>query len=349
MARFYPRSLVFAVAVSAAWALGPPVVPIEEYACDGMISLNFQGTQVQCGTEIPLFETSSQPTISYQSATPGLLYTVIIVDRDAISMSSPIYSPIMHFVVSNVTGEELAAGLNTTDGLNPFLAYARPMPPVAAGCHRYYIHLYLQSSTVSPNLKSIQPSDVADRIMWDFPQWAASQSLTKLAVNFFTTQNPTNSTGPCSLPGQACPAPPKELCCTRLLSRASTAVSIRLPFRAALSSITLWVDHPTAADGGPPNDAAAATIADIDIRVGTPDAMAACPLAGAPPQPAEDGFATAPLACRAYGVAVGVAVPAALRPAGPAAPPVAVKVCVADARASPDAGPPPAAVLRFRL
>ena len=63
-------------------------------------------------------------------------------------------------------------------------------PPAGSGCHRYYSIVYVQRTGVSPTLPD------SNRLNWNFPQWATNFSMTRMAVNYFATQNVAR-TGPC--------------------------------------------------------------------------------------------------------------------------------------------------------
>ena len=311
----------------------PPNILPEVYDCNNHITVIFNGSEINCGTPLPLATTQVQPTIYFKDADPGMLYTVIMVDRDALSMSSPAYSPVVHFIVSNVTATDLRNGFNTSSmhSLKPFFSYSPPAPFVGTGCHRYYFILYAQSSQVFPTMDVIPADAILQRINWNFPQWAANQSLTKLGVNFFLTQDPRNSTGPCQLPA-SCPPPPREICCTHILSSTATSFAVSLPFRAALSSLTLWVDSPSPPAGAPPP--AADPLAGLGISIGSSDVMTGCavstPAAGAGAVAALPDYRTAVITCGAAGPRIGFSVPTTLRP-GAAAGPVVTKVCVVNA------------------
>jgi hypothetical protein len=77
------------------------------------------GPNVVCGTEVfqnvtSAYQSASMPTISYDAADASLLYTVLIVDRDASSAANPTRSPIIHMAIGNVAGEVLFSSDPTT-------------------------------------------------------------------------------------------------------------------------------------------------------------------------------------------------------------------------------------------
>ena len=58
---------------------------------------------------------SQVPTLSYAQAQAGALYTVVMVDRDALSASAPYVSPIRHWVYVNVSGQQLLQGYTASN------------------------------------------------------------------------------------------------------------------------------------------------------------------------------------------------------------------------------------------
>jgi phosphatidylethanolamine-binding protein (PEBP) family uncharacterized protein len=172
------------------------------------------GPNVECGTEVfqnvtSAYQSASMPTISYDAADASLLYTVLIVDRDASSAANPTRSPIIHMAIGNVAGEVLfSSGLSPStisDADLVFQSYSGPQPPPLSLCHRYYVMLYSQDSSVTPQLNV----SAMGRFNFDFPTWASTNKLTKLAVNYFRTQSNLSRTGGCDDPSPS-PSPGKS-------------------------------------------------------------------------------------------------------------------------------------------
>lgn len=167
-----------------------------EWACNGPavgLQVAFGDLAVICSTEVLQDASQLQPVITYYnaSADPATLYTVIIVDRDAPSASNPVRSPLRHYAAASIPSTVLAAGAGPS--VTALFNYSGPQPPVGSLCHRYYVMLYSQAAGVVPIL-----ADPTVRTLWDFPAWAANFSLTKIAVNYWETQNLSARTAPCS-------------------------------------------------------------------------------------------------------------------------------------------------------
>lgn len=325
-----------------------------EFSCEGNVSIQFTSVpDILCGTEVLYGDGNADvpPVITYTDAVPNLFYTVIIVDRDARSPMSPTLSPIIHYVGTNITGSQLMAGFNISSAIDvsPFFAYSPPNPPSDGGCHRYYVMLYAQSNELTPMVDLT----VTDRLNWNFPVWAATQNLSKLAVNYFVTKNPASdsectapTTTPTPTPAPACPAPPKEICCTRVLAGSTTSITVQLPFQAALSSIALWVGSP----------AGATPLEGLSLSIGSHDSMTGCAVVDRPPPPnatAMPGFDSMAVVCGSAGRVLRVVVPSAVRHTAPAPPmargPVTIKTCVVNVTMPDSNGPPGDATIYFRL
>jgi len=193
-------ALIAAAAACCAAAFDSRNVSDAEWVCDGGVAISFGGAvTVACGTEVLQDASQAQPVLTFvnASAPADALYTIIIVDRDAPSEASPVRSPLRHYAAGNVPAAALAAGSGAEE--SAWFNYSGPQPPAGSVCHRYYAMLYLQSPGVTPELE-----DPTSRLQWDFPGWAANNSLAKVAVNYWRTQNLSARAGPCD--GGAAPS-----------------------------------------------------------------------------------------------------------------------------------------------
>ena len=328
-----------------------------EFMCDANLSVTFANgsRQVHCGTEIPFGPGNGdvQPIIQYKNAIPGVLYTLIMVDRDASKPWLPTNSPLIHFILINISAEQLQNGFNASNigSATPLLNYKGPGPSAGNGCHRYYLMLYTQTPGVQPYLY-VNILNLTTRLHWNFPLWATTYSLTKVSVNYFQTQNPTNSSGPCSAPTNVttpsppCPPPPTEVCCTRILKNKTTALTIETPFLATLSSVTVWVDGVAQTNVPAPSNGAD-PLAGFGLSLGSSDSLTGCALsAGALPNgPAPPGYQSIRVTCGGRGTLLSIVLPTALRGPAPGSsgippPPVVVKTCFLNqtlAESTPDA------------
>ena len=169
-----------------------------EWKCDSNVTVVFgDGTNVTCGTEVLQGVTSIMPRLTLPSANLSSLYSVIVIDRDAPNASAPIRSPLRHMTLSNVSGSLLYSGLDwATQASSPSIAvmfnYSGPQPPAGSLCHRYYVQVYMQTEGIYPTLNT------TSRYSWNFPAWAAQNNLTKVACNYWQTQNAGSYVSPCA-------------------------------------------------------------------------------------------------------------------------------------------------------
>lgn len=173
-------------------------VSASEFVCGGLIMSFFNSvTQQQdltdCGKEILYNESQVRPTFIVPKPNLTDLYVIIIVDRDAPSASSPIRSPLRHYAAYNITGNQLLSpGLEpSTIVSTTWFNFSGPQPPAGSGCHRYYGMVYRQDPLTLLNEQSllINTSDPTNRLNWNFVEWATEQNLTKVGVNYWSTQN----------------------------------------------------------------------------------------------------------------------------------------------------------------
>lgn len=181
-------ALILAIVGSAAW--DSRNVSDSEWICNGALDVAFGSQHVSCSSEVLQDVAQAQPTVTYTAVNFSLLYTLIIVDRDAPSMGSPTRSPLRHYAAGNIPAAILSAGAGST--VPAWFNYSGPQPPNGSLCHRYYVMLYAQAPGTFPTLV-----DPTSRYLWDFPVWAANNSLTKIAVNYWETQNLSARTAPC--------------------------------------------------------------------------------------------------------------------------------------------------------
>jgi phosphatidylethanolamine-binding protein (PEBP) family uncharacterized protein len=203
-----PASLLVLGALAAAAAFDARDVPASEWAVgSGSLTVAFLNGPTASGATTPEVlrpATVAMPTFTFfdASAPATTLYTALVLDRDAPNASVPLRSPLRHMALAGLSQAQLRAGVSWATlgpGANgssvALFNYSGPNPPAGSGCHRYYAMLYTQTAAVSPSI----PPEQGSRFSWDFPAWAASQSLTKVAsaTTYFRTQNWDAYAGPC--------------------------------------------------------------------------------------------------------------------------------------------------------
>ena len=220
-------------------------IPSSEWECAsaGTLTVAFNGGPSAHGCETPEVlrpSTVAMPTLTYFDSTKpaATSYTVIIIDRDAPNATEPIRSPLRHMMVAGLSQAQLQSGVawsNLSPGNNgssvALFNYSGPNPPAGSGCHRYYVMLYEQASGVSPD---IPLNESASRFSWDFPNWARSQSLSKIesATTYWRTQNWDFYAGPCDMPPAAVPS--------TFSAGAAAAITVSVMVLVAAAAYGVW-------------------------------------------------------------------------------------------------------------
>eukprot|EP01098_Paradermamoeba_levis_P001294 TRINITY_DN1146_c0_g1_i3.p1 TRINITY_DN1146_c0_g1~~TRINITY_DN1146_c0_g1_i3.p1 ORF type:complete len:313 (-),score=143.66 TRINITY_DN1146_c0_g1_i3:133-1071(-) len=178
-------------------------ITASEWTCTPGLLVNFDNTTVDCGSEVFQLPAQTFPNVRFPTANATAQYTLIIVDRDARSAANPTVSPIRHAAFANIAGSLLIAGFNATTlgGAQNVSNYRGPQPPAGTDCHRYYLMLYSQSGAVAPLANATTNAN------WNFVEWAAQSNLTKVAVNFFQTQNQSQRVLSCEALATQSPTP----------------------------------------------------------------------------------------------------------------------------------------------
>ncbi|RCN46176.1 phosphatidylethanolamine-binding protein [Ancylostoma caninum] len=131
--------------------------------------------QASLGNQLTPAATSKEPKLNW-NASPGELYTVIMIDIDAPSRKDPFLRDYLHWFVVNIPGSHLRNG----DELAP---YMRPRPPPGSGPHRYYILLYKQP-------RAISSKKMRSRANFETLKFASQNHLgAPVAGNYFKVQD----------------------------------------------------------------------------------------------------------------------------------------------------------------
>jgi len=158
----------------------PPNVAKVEYSSSNHVNL---------GNVLTVSSTQGQPKLFFPTTT-NQLFTVMLVDPDALSRQTHEFRNFVHYLSVNVAGSgsdhiDLHKGHNV-------VPYMGPAPPPKSGLHRYVFLVYLQRGQVDThNLKSFGGGkDGADARKSFLPdQWLKTHFAGQLpelyAANFF--------------------------------------------------------------------------------------------------------------------------------------------------------------------
>jgi len=100
-------------------------------------------------------EAEDPPIISITSvdnAYYNAYYTLLMIDLDAPSKISRVYSPWLHWLVINIPGKDLKIG-KINKGIT-IAEYSGPTPPKGSGNHEYKILLFKQDVLINPKIKN---------------------------------------------------------------------------------------------------------------------------------------------------------------------------------------------------
>ncbi|EFJ35970.1 hypothetical protein SELMODRAFT_404352 [Selaginella moellendorffii] len=120
-------------------------------------------------------DTQKPPVVSISDihAKKGDLFTLLMVDPDAVSPEKPIYRNVLHWIVTNIptgTKDVFKHGTNTA-------SYAGPSPPM--GVHRYYIlrELYDSRLTLALQKGKITAGKITRRQQFSVRKFSDEYSL----------------------------------------------------------------------------------------------------------------------------------------------------------------------------
>lgn len=99
----------------------------------------------------------AEPKVEIEGAAPADLYTLIASDPDAPDPDNPIRREYLHWIVTNIGGNNVASG-------NPVTSYMGPAPPI--GTHRYVFALFKQPNQTPLQIK--EPDSRANFVMREF-------------------------------------------------------------------------------------------------------------------------------------------------------------------------------------
>ncbi|XP_053210824.1 26 kDa secreted antigen-like [Panonychus citri] len=130
--------------------------------------------QVNCGTNLSIIDTLIQPEVKFDVTSgpnDNSLFTFIMIGP-----IKPIPTPslsLLHWLVTNIPGNDLKNGTTFAPYLNPF-------PIVLQGSYRYVFMVYRQSRYLEPDLQEIV------RLAFAVTPWAIENGLSgPIAGNFF--------------------------------------------------------------------------------------------------------------------------------------------------------------------
>jgi len=137
------------------------------------------------GNQIEAKLTVKKPhQVQFTPRSPDDFYTLILCDPDAPTKLRPVLREFIHWVVMNIPGGDVAAGVEIA-------SYVGACPPYQSGVHRYCFCLYKQAAKFSPaEIATIKSDTFNSRTGIRTALWAAGAGLGTFAVaiNVFTAE-----------------------------------------------------------------------------------------------------------------------------------------------------------------
>lgn len=141
------------------------------------------GVKVLLGNELTPTQTQNQPHLVSWPAEKGALYTVTMVDPDALSRQNPVLAQYTHLLVGNVPGNEIGKG-------TALFEYMGPAPPQDTGLHRYVWLVYKQPAHIDFKQATVPKGLSENRPHFSVKKFAAKWNLgSPIAGNFFQAKH----------------------------------------------------------------------------------------------------------------------------------------------------------------
>ena len=146
--------------------------------------LTFNYHTVTPGQRLSESTTAHPPTINLPSAATLSLYTVVLIDPDAPSASSPSMAHWLHYLNSDVPGGLLHHYDFSALQPMPSATYAPPTPPPSTGPHRYVALVYKQSTELATNggQMRVREADDQQRARWSLELWGGTHFVVENGV-----------------------------------------------------------------------------------------------------------------------------------------------------------------------
>ncbi|CEQ40929.1 SPOSA6832_02587, partial [Sporobolomyces salmonicolor] len=138
---------------------------------------------VHFGNEVAIEDAQAPPVVEF-TAKP-VLYTLLVLDPDAPSRSTPYWSPFLHYALPGLKPKHGKVEM-TSDAL---VEWTPPAPPAGSGPHRYVYLLYLQP-TLSVSLPASRPSvnTTEDRMSFPHEDFIKENKLKLVGANYMISE-----------------------------------------------------------------------------------------------------------------------------------------------------------------
>uniref|UniRef100_A0A0P4WPH1 Phosphatidylethanolamine-binding protein n=1 Tax=Scylla olivacea TaxID=85551 RepID=A0A0P4WPH1_SCYOL len=147
------------------------------------VQVRYGNTEVECGTVVTPTEAKDVPHLSWP-VEEGALYTLCMTDPDAPSREDPKFGEWQHWLVVNISGNDVSNG----DTLSQ---YVGPGPPRGTGLHRYVFVVYRQNGRLTCDEPRVPNTSASPRRCFKIHKFAEKYNLELVAGNFFQAKYDT--------------------------------------------------------------------------------------------------------------------------------------------------------------
>lgn len=145
------------------------------------VDYSASGVKVDQGNVLTPTQVKEMPKVDYE-ADAAKLYTLAMVDPDAPSRKEPKFREVLHFLVANIPGKDVARG-------DTLAEYIGSGPPKGTGLHRYVFLVYEQQHGRLTSSMSIPKTSRNGRISFSIKKWAKENNLGQpIAANFYQAE-----------------------------------------------------------------------------------------------------------------------------------------------------------------
>merc|ERR1712130_350391 len=100
------------------------------------MDVSYGDITISAGDKITPLQSEKAPNVSWK-ADENKFYTLFMTDPDAPARDNPLFREFIHWVVTDIPGNDLKSGVVVMD-------YLGPAPPHSSGLHRYCFFIYEQ-------------------------------------------------------------------------------------------------------------------------------------------------------------------------------------------------------------
>lgn len=158
------------------------IVPdVVDIAPEEFLSVTFQECKVEFGKELTPMQVKYPPSVEW-NADSSSFYTLCMIDPDSISRKDPKLREVVHWLVTNIAGQNVSNG-------ETLIEYLGSGPGIGSGLHRYVFLLYEQSNKMNFTEKHIGRRTQNERPHFSIQRFADKYGMgAPIAGNMYLAQ-----------------------------------------------------------------------------------------------------------------------------------------------------------------